>query len=401
MNGIVSAWRVWDLSALGPKAWADDPETDMLIDSTLREGAQQYGTYLELGIKKRILEGLFQLGLEEIELGWAGQEGLLELAGWALNRSRHTSLCLWSPCREGDIRLAGQTGLDSLIIGLPVSDAHMHGRLGLGRHGLLDLMAKGLEAACNAGFGTITLGLEDISRADMGFCLQLAEQACQAGVARLRLSDSRGLLSPPETARLVKVFRSRLDVELAVHCHDDFGMATANAVSALDSGAHFADCSLLGLGERSGIAATEELAAYLSLKTGQRAYRLEVLRELCGLVAEQAGLAVSRSKAVIGEDIFASESGLHTQALFTEPALFEPFDPELVGGRRRIGLGGKSGMAALRLALSRAGMSCPEPELPRLLSEVRAAAWSRRRPLADEELQELARHVLTATSQPR
>lgn len=373
----------------------------MLIDSTLREGAQQYGTYLELGIRKRILEGLFELGPNEIELGWAGQEGLLELADWAWNRSSHTSLCLWSPCRERDIRLASQTGLDNLVIGLPVSDAHMRGRLGLSRHGLLDMMARGLETARSFGFRTITLGLEDISRADVDFCLQLAELACQAGAGRLRLSDSRGLLSPLEIARLVRVFRSRLDIKLAVHCHDDFGMATANAASALAAGADFADCSLLGLGERSGIAATEELAAYLTLKTGQQAYRLEVLKDLCGLVAEQTGLPVPHSKAVVGENIFASESGLHTQALFTAPELFEPFDPELVGGRRRIGLGGKSGAAALRLSLSRAGLSCPERELPRLLSEVRTAAWTRRRPLADKELQELVHRVLDAEAGTR
>ena len=371
----------------------------MLIDSTLREGAQHYGTYLELEIKKRILEGLFEVGLEEVELGWVGQEGLFELADWAWNRSGHTSLCLWSPCREQNIRSASQIGLHSLVIGLPVSDVHMRGRLGLSRSDLLDVMSRGIDTARSAGFRSITLGLEDISSADKYFCLQLAELACQSGVARLRLSDSLGLMSPVETARLVKVFRRRLDAELAVHCHDDFGMATANAVSALDAGAHFADCSLLGLGERSGIAATEELVAYLTLKTGQQAYCLEVLRELCGLVAEQAGLVVPRNKAVIGEDIFASESGLHTQALLTTPELFEPFDPELVGGKRRIGLGGKSGAASLRLALSRADVSCPEQELPRLLSAVRAAAWSRRRPLTEGELLELTQRVLAAVQE--
>ena len=144
---------------------------------------------------------------------------------------------------------------------------------------------------------------------------------------------------------------------MAVHCHDDLGMGTANAVTALDVGAAWADVSLLGLGERAGLAATEEVAAWLAMRRG-RPYRLEVLRDLCALAARAAGMELPGHKAVAGADLFTCESGLHAHGLARDPSLFEPFDPSLVGGSeadRRLAVGKKSGRAAVDMAAARPG----------------------------------------------
>jgi homocitrate synthase NifV len=210
------------------------------------------------------------------------------------------------------------------------------------------------------------------------------------GASRIRLSDSLGVLTPQKTARLVKRFRNALTIDLAVHCHDDFGMATANAVTALECGADYADASVLGIGERSGIAATEELAAWLTLKEGTHDYAVNNIRELCDLVSNAADVPIPRTKPIAGEDIFACESGLHAHALSKSPALFEPYDPAAVGTRRIIAVGGKSGQAALRSALCENALNCPEKQLPKLVRAVRDLSWKLERPLTETELTKLA-----------
>lgn len=335
------------------------------------------------------MDGLLGLGVEEIELGWMGQEGLVELADWAGKRVRDqglsTALSVWTPCRLGDIGRAAPLGLDRVNMGVPVSDPHLALRLGMDRTALLDNLARAVLYAKVAGVGFLSVGLEDVSRTGEDFALEAARTARAAGADRVRLADTVGRLTPLETARLVERFRREADCPLAVHCHDDFGMATANAATALQAGAEFADASLLGLGERAGIAATEELAAHLALR-GVRSYRMEGVRDLCSLAAGHSGMEIPRSKAVAGADIFASESGLHVHGLHKSPALFEPFDPSVLGAVRTLGYGTKIGRGAVRDALADHGRTIPAAGLDRAVDRVRRASAAEGRPLTSSEV---------------
>lgn len=364
----------------------------MLIDTTLREGAQLFGAYFSMEARERIVSGLLSIGVDEIELGWVGQEGLNELIRRIGKRRGRTALSVWSPCREADIREAAGLGIDRINIGVPVSDLHIVNRLGTDREGLLERLARTVLAARLLGLEYVSVGLEDLSRADRDFALKAAGLAQDMGASRVRLADSLGLLTPPETAALLETFRTKLRIDLAVHCHDDFGMATGNAVTALSAGADYADVSLLGIGERSGIAATEELAAYLTLKENSHAYNVEGLRDLCRFVSQAAGVPVPRTKAIAGKDIFACESGLHAHALSKSPELFEPFDPGRIGADRMVAIGGKSGRAAVASALAGHGLDLPEQGLPALVDEVRKLAWELERPLTGSELSKLVKH---------
>ncbi|MBG0789692.1 MAG: pyruvate carboxyltransferase [Desulfovibrionaceae bacterium] len=364
----------------------------MLIDTTLREGAQLFGAYFSIDARKRIIEGLLHLGTDEIELGWVGQEGLEELTAWARPRAGETRLSAWTPCRGEDVRRAARLGVDRVNIGVPVSDLHIERRLGTDREGLLERLARTVLAARLLCIGYVSVGLEDVSRANVDFALRAAEVAQDAGASRVRLSDSLGILCPDTIRTLVARFRDRLDLDLAVHCHDDFGMATANAVTGLAAGADFADASVLGIGERSGIAATEELAAYLTLKEESHAYAIDGVRDLCGFVSQAAGVPIPRTKSIAGQDIFACESGLHAHALSKAPDLFEPFDPARIGADRAVAVGGKSGRSAIRTALERHGLGADGRDIPALVASVRDLAWELKRPLTATELAELAKN---------
>ena len=362
----------------------------MLIDTTLREGAQLFGAYFKMETREAILSGLLRLGVDEVEVGWVGQEGIDELVRRIRPRAGRTKLSVWSPCRSADIRTASELGVDRINIGIPVSDAHMSKRLGLDRKGLLEKLGRMVLSAGLAGIRYISIGFEDVSRADRDFALDAALLAQSMGASRIRLADSLGVLSPREMGGLVEFFRSQLTIPVAVHCHNDFGMATANAVSALQSGADFADVSVLGIGERSGIAATEELAAYMAVRGGASKYHAEHLRDLCSLVAGAAGVDIPRTKAVAGADIFACESGLHAHALSKSPELFEPYDPSLIGADRKLAVGGKSGKAAVSVALGSARSHYPAGQIEDLVTSVRRMSWELGRPLTQDEFSHLA-----------
>jgi len=362
----------------------------MLTDTTLREGAQLFGTYFSLAAREAIANALIGLGVEEVELGWVGQEDMDTLARQVRPRAGKCRLSVWCPCREPDVRRAAALAVDRINIGVPVSDAHIGKRLGTDRSGVLERIAGTVLAARMLGVDYVSVGLEDISRADGEFALTAARTAAESGASRVRLSDSLGLLTPSRTQGLVARFRAALEIDLAIHCHDDFGMATANAVTALEAGADYADASVLGIGERSGIAATEEMMAHLALNAGTGRYRTGGLRDLCRLVSMAAGVPIPRTKAVAGEDIFACESGLHAHALSKSPDLFEPYDPAALGMRRRIAVGGKSGQGAVTHALESLDVRCPEQALPGLVQAVRRLARERGRPLTRDEFAGLA-----------
>lgn len=381
----------------------------MLIDSSLREGDQLFAAYVDQNTRQAIAETLARVGVEELELGCVGRQGLAELLAALRPSARgRTALAVWSPLSVSWIRKAAELGPDRLNIGAPVSEGHYAKRLGLSRRGLLDRLEQALSAALAVDSWKVTVGLEDASRADPEFALEAARLARDLGASRIRISDTVGRLSPLEMARLVENFARTLDgVELAAHCHNDFGLATANALSALDAGADYADVSLLGAGERSGIAATEELALWLNLRRG-REYKLELLRPLCRLMSRACGLEISRTKAVAGEDIFACESGLHVHGIARDPALYEPYPPELLGVERRLAVGAKSGRAAVLQALTRLGVAGEDgrpafanEELDALVASVRSRSMELGRPLEDGELVALAVEVWRSSAGAR
>ncbi len=361
----------------------------MLIDTTLREGAQLFGAYFNLETRCRIASGLMKMGVDEIELGWVGQEELCELAQHVHSITNDIALSVWSPCRERDILSAATLPVKRINIGVPVSDIHIEKRLDTDRQSLLRKLASAIRTAKDAGFEYISVGLEDISRADSDFSMSMALHAEVCGASRVRLSDSLGQLTPRAMEKLVNRFRSKINIDIAVHCHDDFGMATANAVTALESGAIYTDCSVLGIGERAGIAATEELVAWLALRDGNNRYSTDVLKGVCMLVSSAAKVHIPRTKAVVGTDIFACESGLHTHALSKLPELFEPYNPESVGISRKIAVGGKSGRAAVRSALDDCGVDCAVTDLGTLTEAVRQLSCRLERPLTRSEFLKL------------
>lgn len=358
-----------------------------IIDTTLREGQQRYGVYLDLEQKRDILLQIAGLGVEEIEIGVVGRDSCVTpLYEWAWS-TLSCKLSVWSTCREKDIRAAAELMPQRLSICVPVSDAHLTQRLGTDRKGLIKSTGRALQLAARLGLPYISLGLEDISRADLDFALEVANLACKQGVSRLRLADTVGIWNPVVAADMVKRFKDTLDRPVGVHCHNDFGMATANSVASLMAGADFADASLLGLGERAGLAVLEELVAYLHFHTNS-SYHVDGLPEMCRNLASLLRLELSAFKPITGEHLFYCETGLHVDGLYKSPELYEPYAPEKLGHVRKLSLGAKSGLAAVKATLNELGSQSTE-ELENLVSAIREQSTSLGRPLSPKAISEI------------
>ena len=358
-----------------------------LIDSTLREGSQTFGMALSMASKKAIFVDLCLAGIEEIEIGLATpmDSYLPELMAFCRHHDPGRSIGLWCRCRREDIFYAAELKPDVLSLSIPVSDLHIEKKFNRDKLWVLGAAKSSIYYAKQLGFKKVSLGLEDSTRADRSFLIKMAEMAIKAGVDRLRLADTVGIASPHEIAGLVKEVKGIGFVEVGVHMHNDFGMATANSLASLDAGAEWADVTVLGLGERAGNARLEELASYLTLHR-KKAYKLETLKGLARKVAHISGRAVDPHSPIIGERIFYCETGLHLQGLIKDSATYEPFSPSVVGATRKLQYGSKIGRKEVQSYLREMKKQAANINLDEIATTVRKKAEVVGRPLHRSEI---------------
>ncbi len=327
-----------------------------IIDSTLREGEQTPGVNFSLEQKKYIIDGLAAIGINEIELGIASSliDCPIRLLQYCRNFHPQLTCSLWSRCNSGDIRHAAALAPDILSLSLPVSEILMREKIGKNKNETEACLAGAMTLARQLGMN-VAVGLEDAFRAEPAFVQHIALLAQELGAIRLRFADTVGTASPGEVAALVTRIRlSEVNCGVAIHTHNDFGMATANAIAALESGADSVDATLLGLGERCGCARLEEVAGYLRIKKNVP-FNLLSLPQLCRYIASATRRPIAANQPFTGKDIFTCETGLHLCALQKNPATYEPYPPETVGATRKLLLSRKAGRKAIRAHLQSLG----------------------------------------------
>lgn len=359
-----------------------------IIDTTLREGEQTPGVAFSLGEKTTILDLLAATGIDEAEIGISSPlvPSLDVLISHCRANHPQLALSLWCRCRREDIDWAGRLQPDILSLSIPVSDLHLRERLGKDRDWARSCVRDAIAAAVAAGM-KVAVGFEDATRAEPSFLREMAMLAERAGACRLRLADTVGIGSPATIAALVRDIRLiTAGIDLGVHTHNDFGMATANAVAALEAGAVWADATVLGLGERAGCARLEELIGYIRLVRGDSRLYPDRLKPVAEFVAARARLDIDPRRPVIGTGIFTCETGLHLQGLQENPATYEPYPPESVGAERRLFFGAKCGRKALRQRLAVIGRYPDSERLDHAITVIRDRSRSLCAPLSDSEL---------------
>jgi len=378
------------LEAAGEDA-AHAPERVGLYDTTLRDGEQTVGVALDPEQKLELARAIDSLGIERIEAGFPrvsedDTQAFRAIAAAGLRAE------VWGFARAlpADVDALLEIGVRAAVIESPVSDGKLRA-YGISREELVRRVVRAVSYATEHGVRVCFFGV-DGSRADVAFLERVYKEAVQAGAAEVAMVDTLGAVNPEAAALMVRSAREWLGEAVPVHWHghNDFGLATAAAVAAVRAGVRWVQGTINGMGERAGNANLGEVALALEALYGiPTNLRFERLREVAELVRRTSGYALEPWKPLTGETLFTRESGA-VASQFHDPPAIEPYSSELVGARRRIVLGKKSGLDSIRIKLAELGLERPESEWPALLAQVKALGARKHGLVSDEEFRELA-----------
>ncbi|MES0098748.1 homocitrate synthase [Mesorhizobium sp. M0019] len=361
-----------------------------LNDTTLRDGEQAPGVAFTTTEKLEIAESLAAAGVTEIEIGTPvmGADEI-ETIRAAVERRLPVRLMAWCRMTSLDFDAAIESGVHAVNLSLPASDIQLAAKLGLDKAGALHVIEHMVRRAAAAGF-FVAVGCEDASRANRDHLARVIETAARAGASRVRLADTVGVLDPFSTFELVAQLVAQSPIDLEFHAHNDLGLAAANTLAAIRAGARHASVTVLGLGERAGNAALEEVAAAMAVFDGaDTGIELTALPDLAAQVAWAARRQTAAIKPVVGADVFTHESGIHVAGLLKDSRTYQGLDPALVGRCRRIVIGKHSGATAIAHVLSESGRDLDPDLAAAMVARVRREAAETKSTVTATQLVEL------------
>lgn len=358
-----------------------------ICDTTLRDGEQTAGIVFANLEKFRIAKMLDEVGVQQIEAGIPAMGGDEKKAIRRIaNMGLDASILGWNRASVEDLQHSLDCGVDSVALSMSSSDIHIEHKLHKSRQWVLDAVEEAVSYAADHGL-YISCNAEDASRADLDFLVEFSKVAKDAGADRIRYCDTIGLDDPFSAYERVKTIIDKVDVDVEMHTHNDFGMATANSVAGIKAGARFVSTTVMGIGERTGNTPLEEIVMaskhILDLDTGIDTSKF---LELVQFVARASNREIPAWKPIVGTNCFAHEAGIHADGVIKMMSNYEPFSPEEVGLCRRIVIGKHSGRNTLIAALEDRGIELKDDEAISLLERVRAASVSLKRCLSEDEL---------------
>ncbi len=366
-----------DLFGGSPEPTSSSDHDVQFLDTTLRDGEQAPGVSLTADEKATIACELDSTGVDVIEAGSACT-GTGEREAISRVTDLDLDATVSSFCRglRRDIDHALDCDVDGVNLVVPASDRHVERKVGTTREAVLADTSELVTYARDHGLWVEVIG-EDGSRADLDFLERLMGAALDAGATRVCFADTVGHATPDRTSAAVK--RLAALGPTSVHTHDDMGMGVTNALAAIGAGADLVHATVNGIGERAGNAALEELAVALAEGYGLDTLELRRLYGLARTVADATGVPLAPNKAVVGENAFTHESGIHTDGTLKDEEMYEPYPPESVGRERRLVLGKHAGRAGLRATLAEHGIDPDEATLDAALDRVKRLAERDRR----------------------
>jgi 2-isopropylmalate synthase len=355
------------------------PDRVYMVDETFREGLKAPMVFLTYVEKLKLAKMMDETGMAVINVGFPGlsedeQRGVKRI----MNESFVTSkLTASSAATKAHVDACMDVGMKEINIEAPINGLNLQYRLRISREEATKRIVESIEYAKKHGL-TVNFVLSDGSRTPLDQILEIFEATAAAGASKLGIADTVGFLRPLAMRYLISHVRDGLSEEvrkkvpLSVHCHNDFGLATANTLASVEEGATYLHTTLIGFGERAGLAAFEEVVAALELlyniDTGidmERIYRLAQLTE------KSFALPIQFHKPIVGDNTFTHEVDEHVEGMLAHPLMFEPFPPEIVGRETALFVGRNTGQTLLQGLLEQAGVRASPRQIDEILRHVK------------------------------
>jgi isopropylmalate/homocitrate/citramalate synthase len=357
------------------------PKKIQFWDETMRDGEQTPGVYFSPEEKLQIATTLSEMGVHIMNAGIpvvSKEEfrGVKLVAGAGLDAS------IMSAARavRKDVEACIDCGVDEVSIFIACSDLHLKYKLNMSREQVLEAAVREVEYAKAHGVG-VTFVTEDTFRADLDYVTTLYNACIDAGANRVVLSDTIGIMTPAGIRWYLEEVKRRFKpVQLSVHLHNDFGLATANNLAALEVGVEVPHTCVNGIGERAGNAPFEELIMALESVYGyDTGIDVSRMYEVSRLVEKLSGIPIPVNKAVVGYNAFSHESGIHADGVIKHTGTYEPMQPELIGRERRFIFGKHTGSTAVLDRLSKHGIDPTKEQLQKIVEGIKEVAESRQK----------------------
>ncbi len=354
-------------------------ESLVIWDETLRDGEQTPGVHFTPEEKLRVATLLGEIGVPLVNAGIPvvseEEERAVRLLAGAGLKCQILAAARTVP---RDVKAVIDSGATHIAIFVAASQVHLRYKLKMTEQEVHDVSVATVRQAKDAGLH-VAFVTEDTVRAPFDFVEHLYRDVQDAGADRLVVADTVGIMTPLTFRWYLTEFRRRVNPkDLSVHCHNDFGLATANTLTAIECGARAPHVCVNGLGERAGNASLEEVVVLLETLYGIRTgIRTDRLVELSRLVEELSGIPVAANKALVGYNAFSHEAGIHTHGILANTLTYEPLQPEVVGARRQMILGKHTGKAAIVEKLKERGLTASDPLLIELLHRIKAETEAR------------------------
>ncbi|MHA1344288.1 MAG: 2-isopropylmalate synthase [Promethearchaeota archaeon] len=362
------------------------PEKAYFFDTTLRDGEQTPGINFTHEEKLAIAQALDNLGIDIIEAGFpvispGDFKACHDIARLGLN----SEVMGLARMKKLDINKVIDADMDSIHVFIATSDLHMKSKLKMNKEQVLEQIGKIISYA-KEHFSIILFSAEDATRTDLNFLIQANLTAIESGATRINIPDTVGTITPRAFGFIIREMYNVIpkNIRIAVHCHNDFGLAVANTISGFENGASEAQTTIMGLGERAGNASFEETAMSLyalykvqmNINTRKIFSTAKLVESFCG-----GKIKIGRLQPLIGQNAFAHESGIHAHAMIKNARAYEPITPELIGIPRSddvediilksIKLGKHTGGHALKAKLESLGILTTDDQFKKIITHVK------------------------------
>jgi 2-isopropylmalate synthase len=348
-----------------------------IFDTTLRDGEQTPGVSVTPQQKIQIAIKLDELGVDVIEAGFPiVSHGEMTAIKTISQYGLKSEICALARAVQADIDAVINCDVNYVHTFIATSDIHMQHKLRMSREQVFEKAIWSVDYAKKHGM-KVEFSAEDATRSDREFLRLVFKAVADAGADRLDIPDTVGYATPQYIAQIVTDVKAETnnEIPISMHCHDDFGLAVANTISGIDAGASCAHVTINGLGERAGNASLEELVMALQcLYSKKHNIKTELLYETSKYISNTMGIVVQPNKAIIGENAFGHESGIHTHGIISNPLTYEPISPEIVGRRRWLQAGKHAGAHGIKAMLEDFGIRPSDKQLQEIVEKQKSIA---------------------------